>query len=78
MKMMKPDCSAGQSCHGVHGDVLVVVNVLADGTVGGVTVRSGDPRLFEDATKAAKQCVFQAGTLLGKPTSMNFALKYEF
>jgi hypothetical protein len=50
MKMMKPDCSAGQSCHGVHGDVLVVVNVLADGTVGGVTVRSGDPRLFEDAT----------------------------
>jgi hypothetical protein len=78
VKVVKPDCSSGQSCHGIHGDVVVVVDVLADGTVGDVTARSGDPRLFDDATKAAKQCIFQAGTLVGKPTSMNFDLKYQF
>lgn len=78
VKIVKPDCSIGRSCHGVQGDAIVIINVLADGTVGEVYVNSGDPRLFEDAIKAAKQCVFQAGTLLGKPTSMNFNLKYEF
>jgi TonB family protein len=78
IKMVKPDCGVGQSCNGIHGDVVVVVDVLTDGTVGDVTVRSGDPRLFDDATKAAKQCTFQPGTLLGKPTSMNFDLKYQF
>lgn len=76
--IVKPDCSAGQSCHGIHGEVVVILNVLADGSVGDVTVRSGDPRLFDDATKAAKRCIFEAGTLLGKPTSMNFDLKYQF
>ena len=78
IKLARPDCGVGQSCHEVHGEVVVVVDVLADGTVGGVTVRSGDPRLFDDATKAAKQCTFEPGTLLGKPTSMNFDLTYQF
>ena len=78
IKIVKPDCGVGQSCHGIHGDVVVVVDVLADGTVGDITVRSGDPRLFDDATKAAKQCTFEPGKLLGKPTSMNFDLKYQF
>ena len=77
IKIVKPDCGVGQSCHGIHGDVVVVVDVLADGTVGDVTVRSGDPRLFDDATKATKQCTFEPGKL-GKPTSMNFDLKYQF
>jgi len=36
-KMVKPDCSTGQSCHGVHGEVVVVVTVLEDGTAGEVT-----------------------------------------
>jgi hypothetical protein len=54
------------------------VDVLTDGTVGDATVKSGDPRLADDALKAAKQCRFDPGTLLGKPTSMNYDLKYEF
>lgn len=77
IKIVKPDCGVGQSCNGIHADVVVVVDVLTDGTVGDVTGRSGDPRLFDDATKAAKPCTFEPGKL-GKPTSMNFDLKYQF
>lgn len=78
IKLAKPDCNVGQACHGIHGDVVVVVTVLEDGTAGQVTPRSGDPRLFDDATKAAKQCRFQPGTIHGSPASMNFDLKYDF
>ena len=78
VKLAKPDCSDGQSCHGIHGVVVVIVDVLTDGTVGDATVDKGDPRLADAALKAAKQCRFQPGTLLGKPTSMNFDLKYQF
>lgn len=77
-KLVKPDCGVGQSCHGIHGVVVVVVYVLTDGTVGDATLKSGDPRLADDALKAAKQCRFDPGTLMGKPTSMNYELKYEF
>ena len=77
-RLVKPDCSVGQSCHGIHGVVVVVVDVLTDGTVGDATVTSGDPRLADDARKAAKQCRFSPGTLMGKPTNMNYDLKYEF
>lgn len=78
IKLVKPDCDAGQSCHGIHGLVVVIVDVLTDGTVGEATVDKGDPRLADAALKAAKLCRFQPGTLLGKPTSMNFDLKYQF
>ncbi len=77
-KMVTPDCNEGQTCHGIHGEVVVVLDVLADGTAGDISVRSGDPRLFDDAKKAAKQCTFAPGTFLGKPTSMNLNLKFEF
>lgn len=76
--IVKPDCAKNTACHGIHGEVTVVVSVLEDGAVGDVTVRSGDPRLFDQAIKAAKKCTFRPGSLLGKPTNMNFNLKYEF
>lgn len=78
VKIVKPDCSSAQSCYGIHGEVIVAVKVLAEGTVGDVTADSGDPRLFDVATKAAKQCSFQPGTFMGKPTSMSYDLKYKF
>jgi TonB-like protein len=77
-KMVKPDCSLGQSCHGKHGEVFVVVDVLSDGKAGDISVRSGDPQLFDDAIKAARQCLFEPGILLGKPTRMTYVLKYQF
>lgn len=78
IKFVKPDCSVGQACHGIHGDVVVVVTVLENGTAGEVTPRSGDPRLYDDATNAAKECRFQPGTIHGSLAIMNFDLKYEF
>jgi TonB family protein len=76
----KPDCSTGQSCHGIHGLVALNVDVLTDGTVGEVEVTEAgvDQRLVDAATVAAKKCRFEPGTLNGKPTSMNFVLKYKF
>jgi len=78
VKVVKPDCSVWQSCHGIHGEVVVIVDVLTDGTVGDATVDKGDPRLADAALRAAKLCRFRPGTLLGKPTSMNFDLKCQF
>ena len=78
VKVVKPDCSIGQSCHGIHGEVVVIVDVLTDGTVGDATVDKGDLRLADAALKAARLCRFRPGTFLGKPTSMNFDLKYKF
>ncbi len=77
-KLVKPDCNVGKSCHGIHGTVIVTVDVLTDGTVGDADVKSGDPRLTDAALQAAKQCRFQPGKFNGKPTSMNFDVKYEF
>jgi TonB family protein len=79
VKLVKPDCGDGESCHGIHGVVVVGVYVLADGTVDDATVDDkSDPRLADAALKAAKQCRFQPGTLHGKPTRMHFDLKYNF
>jgi hypothetical protein len=78
IKLFKPDCSSGNRCYGIHGLVEVTVDVLTDGTVGDVTVKGGDPRLTDEAVRAGKLCRFKPGTLLGKPTSMNYDLKYQF
>lgn len=77
-KLVKPDCTTGRPCHGLHGLVVVTVDVLADGTVGEANVKSGDKQLGDDAVKAAKQCRFAPGTFNGKPTSMNYDLEYRF
>jgi TonB family protein len=78
IKLVKPDCSTARSCHGIHGLVVIVVDVLTDGTVGDATMQSGDQRLAEDAIKAAKQCRFEPGKFKGMPTPMNFDLQYQF
>jgi TonB family protein len=62
----------------IRGVVELTVDVLTDGTVGDVTVKSGDPRLADEAARAAKLCRFKPGTFLGKPTSMNYDLEYKF
>ena len=78
--LVKPDCSTGQSCHGLHGLTVLNVDVLADGTVGEVeaTDSGEDKRLVDPAIAAAKQCRFEPGKLNGKPTSKTYVLKYKF
>jgi len=60
--------------------VVLNVDVLTDGTAGEVEAAEpgADERLVDAATAAAKKCRFKPGTFNGKPTSMNFVLKYKF
>jgi hypothetical protein len=44
IKLVEPHCAVEKSCHGIHGIVVITVNVLTDGTVGDADVKSGDPR----------------------------------
>ena len=78
--LAKPNCDSGRTCHGLHGLVVLKVDVLADGTAGEVETVDPRPdeRLVDAATAAAKQCRFEPGTFNGKPTSMNVVLKYKF
>jgi TonB family protein len=77
--LAKPDCGAGQTCHGIHGVVTLDVQVLTDGTVGDVDVmdEGADQRLKEAAIAAAQKCRFKPGTFKGKPTSMSYGLTYK-
>jgi hypothetical protein len=74
----KPDCRAGKSCHGGHGQVRLILDVLEDGKVGDIRVELGDEKLADSATEAAQQAEFVPGSFLGKPQSMNFVLNIHF
>ena len=78
VKLVKPDCSKGNACHGLHGEVVVTVTVLTDGTVGETDPKGANQVLRDAAESAAKQCRFETGTFNGKPTSMNYDLRYKF
>jgi hypothetical protein len=77
-KLVKPDCSKGNACHGIHGEVVVTVNVLIEGSVGETDLKGTDQVLMDAAENAAKQCRFTPVTFNGKPTSMNYDLRYKF
>ena len=73
------DCSAGKTCHGLTGAVYVVIQVLVDGSVGDVTVKSSsDPRLNDAAIDAAKRYTFQPGIRNGKPAVMTYDVHFRF
>ena len=78
VELVKPDCSKGNACHGVHGEVVITVTVLTDGTVGETNPKGGEQVLKDAAENAAKQCRFVPGTFNGKPTNMNYDLRYKF
>ncbi len=78
ISMPHPDCRSGKSCHGDHGVVRLIVEILEDGRVGDVRGEVGDAKLIDAATEAAHQAEFTPGTYLGKPKTMNFVLNLNF
>jgi hypothetical protein len=74
----KPDCRSGKTCHGSHGQVRLILDVLEDGKVGDIRVELGDAKLSDAATEVAQQAEFVPGSFLGKPQSMNFVLNLSF
>jgi protein TonB len=66
---------------GIEGDVLMEAVVLADGSVGDVTVtRSLDSihGLDDQAVKALKQWVFKPGTKDGRAVAVRVAIQTRF
>jgi hypothetical protein len=73
-----PDCKAGRPCHGSHGAVRLVIDVLENGKPGDIRAEVGGGALVEAAIEAAQQAQFVPGSYLGKPTVMNYVLTMHF
>ena len=73
-----PDCSAGKPCHGSHGQVRLIINVLESGKSGDIRAELGDPALVSAVTAAAQQAQFVPGSFQGKPTMMDYVLTLHF
>jgi Gram-negative bacterial TonB protein C-terminal len=78
IKLPTPDCSAGKPCHGSHGQVRLIVDVLENGKAGDIRAELGDAVLVAAATAAAQQAEFVPGSFLGKPTTMDYVLTLHF
>ena len=73
------DCGRGKACHGSHGHVRLIVDVLENGKSGDIRAEIGDdPVLISAATAAAQQAQFVPGSYFGKPTSMDYVLTLHF
>lgn len=76
---VKPKYTEGAMRRQVQGTVEVDAIVLADGTVGDVSVRrSLDSELDEEAVKATKQWRFRPGTKDGKAVDVQVAIELTF
>ena len=73
-----PDCRAGKACHGNHGHVRLIIDVLENGKSGDIRAELGDAVLVDAATAAAQQAQFVPGSFFGKPTSMDYVLSLQF
>jgi hypothetical protein len=73
-----PDCKAGKPCHGSHGEVRLIIDVLENGKPGDIRAEIGGGVLVDAATAAAQQAEFVPGSYLGKPTAMDYVLLLRF
>ena len=79
IKEVKPSYTADAMRRQVQGRVEVEAIVLADGTVGDVTVKESlDPELDEQAVKATKQWEFRPGTKDGTPVDVVVRIELTF
>jgi hypothetical protein len=73
-----PNCKSGQPCHGSHGHVRLIIDVLENGKAGDIRAELGDATLVAAATAAAQQAEFVPGSYFGKPTAMDYVLSLHF
>jgi hypothetical protein len=73
-----PDCKAGKPCHGSHGEVRLIIDVLENGKPGDIRAEIGEGVLVDAATAAAQQAEFVPGSYQGKPAVMNYVLLLRF
>ena len=78
-KEVKPHYTEGAMRRKVEGIVETNSVVLADGTVGDVTItRSLDDELDQEAIKAVKQWQFKPGTKDGQPVAVAVNIELTF
>src|ERR1700678_3412970 len=73
-----PDCGAGKPCHGSHGEVRLIGDVLENGKPRDIRAEIGDAVLVDAATAAVQQAEFTPGYFFGKPVLMNYVLTLRF
>src|ERR1700723_3130447 len=73
-----PDCRAGKPCHGSHGEVRLIVDVLENGKAGDIRAEIGDAVLVAAAPLAVQQAEFTPGYFFGKPVLMNYVVTLRF
>ena len=81
VKEVRPQYTQAAKDARIQGTVLLECVVLADGTIGDVSVsRSLDSELGldQEAVKAAKQWQFKPGTKDGKPVAVRISIELTF
>ena len=79
VKEVKPSYTEDAKARGVQGRVEMSAVVLADGTVGDVTVKTSlDPDLDQQAVIALKQWRFRPGTKDDKPVDVQCDVEMTF
>jgi TonB family protein len=79
IREVKPTYTKAAMDRKVQGTVEVNAVILADGTVGDVTVKKSlDPDLDAEAIRAAKQWKFKPGTKDGEPVPVEVSIELSF
>jgi hypothetical protein len=73
-----PDCKSGKPCHGSHGQVRLIIDVLENGKAGDIRAEIGNEVLVDAAMAAAQQAEFVPGSYFGKPAIMDYVLTIHF
>jgi hypothetical protein len=73
-----PDCRSGKPCHGSHGEVRLIVDVLENGKAGDIRAELGSQVLIDAATAAVQGAEFTPGYYFGKPVTMNYTVTLHF
>jgi TonB family protein len=67
LRRVAPQYPEAAKSQGIHGPVVLQAQVLPDGTVGDVTVLSGNPLLAQAASTAVKQWKYAPYVVKGRP-----------
>ena len=78
ISLPRTDCGWGKPCHGSHGEVRLVVDVLENGKPGDIRAELGRQVLVDAATAAVQQAEFTPGSFFGKPVQMNYVITLHF
>jgi TonB family protein len=81
LKEVRPEYTQAAKDARIQGNVVLECVVLADGTIGGVSVTRSLDNVFgldQEAVKAAKQWLFKPGTKDGKPVAVRVSIELTF